>query len=367
MRWLIALVLLLGTLASGAALSKSKSDPSAAEKSPAPTSPAQPNGQATPVAALPVPQAWTTFQDPQEQAFSLEVPQNWRVQGGTLRHNALQFRNWVQVVSPDGGTTIVFNDPGENSYVVPSPMLAMAGFREGSLYSGGGGTVYIVKSYRNGAQAAAEWGLRQLSRLCTGATLASSRELPELTAAMNALGSAYGLHHDAGEASFTCTRAGVPMRAYALIGVTSISGPAGAIWYPESIEGWVAPAPLAGVAAGVAAHMVQSIRVNPEWVLNVLHTDLAVSRIAAQTNQAISADIMRSWADRGAVLDRVMDEGSRARLGIDIYRDPATGTTYTVGNQHNYYWANPRGVVVGTETDTAPSGFSRLARVPPGR
>ncbi len=363
MQRLVALALLLGAPASAASMP----GPWSAGGIPAPSSVVQARSQVTPVAALPIPQAWTKFQDPREQAFSLEVPQNWRVQGGTLRHNALQFRNWVQVVSPDGGTIIALNDPEEGSYVVPSPLLAMSGFQVGSVYGGGGGTLYVVKPYQNGAQAAAEWGLRQLPRLCTGVALAASQELPNLTAAMNAGGSAFGLRRDAGEADFTCTRAGAPVRAHALIGVTSISGPAGAIWYPEWIEGWVAPAPLAGVAAGVVAHMLLSIRVNPDWVLNTLHTDLAVSRIAAEANQAISADIMQSWADRGAIIERVMDEGSRARLGIDVYRDPATGTTYTVANTHNFYWVNPGGAVVGTETETAPPGFSALSRVAPSR
>lgn len=345
MRWLIALVLLLGAPSSGAL--------------------AQVPSQAVPVAALPIPQAWTTFQDPQELAFSLDVPQNWQVQGGTVRHNALQFRNWVQVVSPDGGTIIALNDPGQPSYVVPSPLLAMAGFHIGSVYDGGGGTRYIVKPYENGAQAAAEWGMRQLPHLCTGiAPIGAPQELPGLTEAANALGRPFGLHYDPGQADFTCARAGVPLHAYVLVGVTLIGG---SIWSPVWIEGWVAPARLVGVAAGVAAHMIQSIRLNPNWVLNTLHTDLAVSRIATQTNQAISADIMQSWTDRGAVIDRIMDEGSRARLGIDIYRDPATGTTYTVSNTHKYYWANPRGMVVGTDTDTAPPGFSPLSWVPYGR
>lgn len=363
MRWLVALTLLLGAPASAASLSGLWT----ADGAPAPSSVVQVRSQVTPAAALPVPQAWTTFQDPQEQAFSLEVPQNWRVKGGTLRHNALQFRSWVQVASPDGNTIIALNDPEEASYVAPSPLLEMSGFHVGSLYGGGGGTLYIVKPYQNGAQAAADWGLRQLSRLCAGVTLAVSRELPDLTTAINTAGSRFGLHHDAGDADFTCTRAGIPLRAHVLISVTSIRGPAGAIWYPEWIEGWVAPAPLAGVAAGVVAHMLQSLRINPDWVLNTLHADLAVSRTAARANQAISADIMQSWADRGAIIDRVMDEGSRARLGIDIYRDPATGTTYTVANTHNFYWVNPGGAVVGTETETAPPGFSPLSRVPPGR
>ena len=61
-----------------------------------------------------------------------------------------------------------------------------------------------------------------------------------------------------------------------------------------------------------------------------------------------------------------MEEGSRTRLGIDIYSDPTTGTEYTVGNTSHHYWTDTSGNVVGTDTDDAPgAGYHRLNRVPP--
>jgi hypothetical protein len=321
--------------------------------------------QPAPVAALPIVQQWTTFHDQQENAFTLEVPQNWQVQGGTLRRNALQFRNWVRVVSLDGNTTIAVNDPQEGSYVIPTQMLAMAGFREGSLYGGGGGTQYTVARYLNGSQFAASWGQRKLAAVCQNVRVERAEEQPQLTQAANTAAQAFGMSHDAGVASFSCTRNGVSMRAEVLASVVAISGQAGAIWYAEWMQGFVAPAPLAGVAAGVLMHMLETMQINPEWVLRTLQANLDVSHIAAETNHAISNTLMQSWGDRGAVMDRIMNEGSRTRLGIDIYRNPATGSEYTVSNTHNYYWVNPAGTVVGTNTDTAPNGFSRLSRVPP--
>lgn len=321
--------------------------------------------QPAPVAALPIVQQWSAFQYPQEDAFTLDVPRGWQVNGGTFWWNALQFRNWVLVTAPDGNTVIAINDPREGSYVVPSQMLAMAGFHAGSLYSGGGGTIYTVARYLTGSQFAAIWGERRLAGFCEGVTLRGSQELPQLTEQVNVIAQAYGISHDAGEATFSCMRNNMPMRADVLVSVAAIGGQAGAIWYAEWIEGFVAPAPLAGVAAGTLMHILQSIRVDPQWVMRTPQTNLDVSRIAARTNAAISDVIMQSWADRGAVMDRIMDAGSRARLGIDIYSDPATGTRYTVANTYQYYWANPAGMVVGTNTDTAPKGFSRLDRVPP--
>jgi hypothetical protein len=318
-----------------------------------------------PVASLPLVQSWIKFSDPQENAFAVAVPQGWKAAGGTVRRNALQYRSWVSASAPDGETILAINDPEEWSYVVPTPMLASAGFREGSLYNGGGGTTYTVARYHDGAQFAAAWGQRKLASLCGAVKLRDGRSRPELTQQLNTFSRAYGVTHNAGEASFTCSKAGLAMTAYVLASVTTIGGQAGAIWYAETILGFLSPTPVAGIAAGMLAHMVASIEVNPAWVARQTQTNFDVSRIAAQTNAAMSGTIMSGWENRGAVMDRVMEEGSRARLGIDIYADPATGTRYTVANTHQFYWVNPAGSVIGSETDTPPSGYSRLQRVPP--
>jgi hypothetical protein len=320
---------------------------------------------ARPVAAIPIVRHWIRFVDPQEQAFAAEVPQGWRVLGGTVRRNALQFRSWVNATSPDGATILAINDPNEWSYVIPTPMLAMAGFGVGSTYGGGAGTLYTVAPYLNGQQFAMAWTQRKLSTLCTSIKLRSSGARPELTTQINSYAGAFGIRHDAGEATFTCVKGMLAQTAYVLADVVSISGAAGTIWYAETIVGFLSPSPVAGVAAGLLSHMLKSVRINPQWAARQSSMNLQVSQIAARTQAAISDTIMRGWESRGAIIDRAMEEGSRARLGIDLYTDPATGNQYTVANDHNYYWVNPSGTVVGTDTDTAPNGFSRLSRVPP--
>ena len=56
----------------------------------------------------------------------------------------------------------------------------------------------------------------------------------------------------------------------------------------------------------------------------------------------------------------------RGKGGSMHIADPATGNRYIVANTHQYFWVDPSGRVVGTDTDTAPSGrFKRLNRVPP--
>lgn len=111
--------------------------------------------------------------------------------------------------------------------------------------------------------------------------------------------------------------------------------------------------------------MIKSVRVNPAWVARQTKTNADVSHIAAQTKAAISDSLVHGWEERGAIMDRVMQEGSCTRLGIGVYADPATGIQYTVANSRGYYWVDASGTVVGTDTDTAPDvSFSRLNRTP---
>lgn len=315
------------------------------------------------VAALPLVQHWQRFADPQENAFSLDLPQGWKNSGGTFRRNALQYRGWALAISPDGSTILAANDPSEPSYIAPTPLLAMAGIGVGRLYNGGGGTTYIVEPYRTGEDYAVAWGEKKLAQRCGAVHLEKSRARPEIAARINAWSRSWGIVHNVGEATFGCRARGEDMTAFVFASLTFIQG---GIWYADNIEAFLAPTPVAGIAAGLLAHMVSSVRINPVWMQRQLGAEAKVSEIATRTNAEISDSIMQGWEDRGARYDRVMEEDSRARLGVDVYADPATGTKYTVANTHEHYWVNDAGIVVGTETGTAPGrSFKRLERVPP--
>lgn len=314
------------------------------------------------VGATPLVRSWQTFTDPNEGAFQVTVPTGWKVMGGTRRRNALQFRAWATTVSPDGGTILSMGDPDEPSYATP-----MYGFAPGSVYAGGGGMQYIVEPLQSAQQYAVTWGSRKLNSLCSSMQVTGSRPRRDLLQQVSAFSRSQGIEHDYGEATFTCEKGGVALSGYVLLGVTLIrTSPQTGLWYAESITDFLAPAKLSGVAAGLLGQMVKSFQPNLQWLARQSQTAVDVSHIATQTNAAISDMIMKGYQERGAVMDRVMEEGSRVRLGIDVYKSPSTGTQYVVDNTQNYYWVNAKGNVMGTGTDTAPgAGFSKMTRVPP--
>ena len=112
--------------------------------------------------------------------------------------------------------------------------------------------------------------------------------------------------------------------------------------------------------------MIRTVQINPSWAMSQSQTTAAISRINAQANAAISDTIMSGWEQRGAIMDRVMAEDERARLGIDEYSDPVTGTQYTVNNTSRYYWTDAGGNILGTDTADPPGpAFRQLHRIPP--
>ena len=87
--------------------------------------------------ALAQPGAWTTLQDTQERAFSVEVPQGWKAQGGMLRKGPLDPRVQIDMTSPDGRVSMRIGDFGIGGFTVPTQQMVRLGFTEGKPYSAG--------------------------------------------------------------------------------------------------------------------------------------------------------------------------------------------------------------------------------------
>lgn len=122
------------------------------------------------------------WQDPREGAFSIEVPQGWRVEGGTFRHPAVDVRGAMEMMSPDRQVRVIAGDPNIPTHTIPSQMLAMTGFPEGSWYSPGFNTRMLVRRFLTGLQFASEYSQKSLAARCAGFRFTEQRELPEVRA-----------------------------------------------------------------------------------------------------------------------------------------------------------------------------------------
>jgi hypothetical protein len=93
---------------------------------------------------------WSTFRDPTEAAFTIDVPSGWQVSGGLKRRSVNQPHPLLAVVSPDGLARILFGDPSAIAYSELTNSMRGLGFREGQSYTPKG-EPEIIRNYQTGS------------------------------------------------------------------------------------------------------------------------------------------------------------------------------------------------------------------------
>jgi hypothetical protein len=313
---------------------------------------------------------WVRWQDPKEKAFSFEVPSGWNITGGLFRFASVDTRPAWQLASPDGQVRISGGDAELPPFTLPSPTLAMAGFREGSWYSPGYGVNMLVRRYLPGLAFAREYVTARVARSCSDLVFTDSRERPDAVQALNAIYSQYGaygvsLSLTAGEVAFTCRQNEQSMRGYYFAGTQLTQTQGSGLWNVEHLCGFLAPAARAAEAQSVLHHIIGSIQVNPQWAAMQQGIAANTSRIVARTSEAISNIINETYWNRQAVMDEISRRRSNVTLGVEDVIDPATGRQIKIESGSEYYWMDHRGTIVGTQTDTRPTlDFRQLLRLP---
>ncbi|MDE3167780.1 MAG: hypothetical protein KGN36_18410 [Acidobacteriota bacterium] len=315
---------------------------------------------------------WVRWQDPKENAFSLEVPAGWTVDGGALRFAAVDIRKTVRATSPDGRIRVTGGDPDLPTFTEPNQMLAMAGFREGSWYSPGYGVNMMVRRYTPGTQFAQQYVSGIAARGCADLAFTGARDRPDADAPLNRLMSGLAaaggiMQIRTGETTFTCRQNGQPAEGYYLAGSlrAGMAGSPSAIWHVEYLYGYLAAAAKAAAAREVLAHMLATYQDNPQWMAMQQNVTAATSRIVAQTQQEVSKIITDTFNYRNRADDEISRRRENAILGTVDVVDPASGRQFKVENSSNYYWLDNHGAIAGTRTDTTPGwDFRAMVALP---
>jgi len=306
---------------------------------------------------------WVRWRDPRENAFSIEVPEGWKTQGGLFRFASVDTRGAWETVSPDGAIRVAGGDPELPTFTEPNQMLMMAGFREGSWYSPGYGVRMMVRRYLPGALFSREYAAARGAPGCTDVRIAETRERPDAVAALNAIyaqqmgGLGVSIALAAGESAFTCRGPAGPMNGYYFAGTQRVqsAGMPGGIWNAEYLCGFLASPDKTALAQAVMHHILGSIQINPQWAAMQQNITASTSRIVSRTSAEISNITASTYWNRQRVMDEIDRRRSNAILGVVDVVDPVTGRELKVENGSNYYWIDQRGTIAGTDTDTRPN------------
>lgn len=298
---------------------------------------------------------YVPFQDPREGAFVLDAPRGWKTTGGLFRFASVDVRGTVLTVSPDDQVRVWIGDPQFPTFAEMNQMLAMTGFREGSLYSPGYGVTFLIRRYLPGLQFA-EWYVSSVIGSGGLVEILDRRERPDLAQflmrqAALAGGGFMQAYSSVGEVAFRRqTQSG-----YCLVGTTRRAAMGVAIWTVEHLFCFTAAEDRLTEADEVLNRMIRSFQLNPQWVAMQQGLTGAVSRIVSQTNQEISRIHSESYWRRQAIEDRIAPKRSDAIRGQVRMQDPTTGETFTLEAGSNYY-ARLRGsnIVVGSDSGSFP-------------
>ena len=247
--------------------------------------------------------AWTSFTDPTEQAFTLEVPQGWQAKGGATRVAPLVPKGWVAVASPDGASMAFAGDPAIPLFLLPNPKMYLT---EGKQNNGHFGPT-LVAAYQNAAQFSTDYAQKNLSGSCGGLQVIGTRPRPDLVQISNQrfhemMGDQPvppGQSFDSAEVDFSCTISGQPYRAAVMATIMRLDLPqgAGGNWSVGVLLGFRAPENRAAEAQQVAEHLFTSLQPNRQWSTNVRDAMLKQSQADLQQTQQMGQQMLQAQTD----------------------------------------------------------------------
>jgi hypothetical protein len=315
--------------------------------------------------------SFTSWRDPREGAFTMNVPQGWQITGGTVRNSAMDPRPAVRATSPDHRIQLFYGDANLIPREVPNRLTAMVGIREGQVTKGSWGGPVLMARYETGEQVAHSYIAPQL---CRAPQITSSGTLPDATRQLSAAAVAYGRTQGAqaqawvGETNFRCGGQIGYVRASTVL-AGSATGQGIGMWFVMELTGFMAAdSSEAAIARYVMNTMAGSYQLDPQWEAQQAQTTrdvtgavtraqnqmaATIAQNARQQAQSNQVDVMSGWEARNKVMDGIMQRDSDTRRGTTTVTDDITGS-HTISNDHNYYWTRPDQTIVGTNTDNPP-------------
>ena len=286
----------------------------------------------------------TSWKDPNEGAFTVNVPKGWSVDGGTIRP---YIDAALKIIATDGDKGIQIENPYPPIYVVPNQVLNFAGFKEGSHYNPSGGVSQdmIVMSERN-AQNYIETILAKNLNL----KIDSIKSRDDIVAKIPQL--SYITQTTAAEG--TLSGDGKIHKVIVVQQGVSISGTN--LWTVGLVHYWAPESEISQVEQ-IATAMDQSFKLDPAWAKNEQVQVAKRSQIISQNGSEISDIINSTFEYRSSTQDEMADKWSDAILGVQDVYNSSTGENYTVPNSSNYYWTDGLNTVVGTDTHDSPGYY----------
>jgi hypothetical protein len=280
------------------------------------------------------------------------------------RISAVDTRNEVDVVSPDGLTRLQVGDAGLSGFELPQPNVAEFHKRfplvplppgEGQKITLPTGLSFVVMRYRSGPDFSMDVAKYKIARQhadikFTGTAQFDPPAVPQLGRDTVT----------AGATTFTYTENGKEMAGFVYCSTRLMPFPnanSGGAWFVNQVFIGTFPHEPGKYAQAMATmeHISMTQSYNQAWFQKQYNLDYATTKVYVQNVQdqmKISHDaFMKHMEEQGerqqeqfAANEAAKDDTTRKwvnfALGQTDVRDPQTGETWKVAAGHNYYWAD---------------------------
>jgi hypothetical protein len=294
--------------------------------------------------------------EPNENAFSFLLPQNWTVSGGITRvdpnssggsANSIEAKLYMKLSSPDEKATICWL-PDTRFYDMqrcPTRNLIGSMFLTGSNYNG-----MMVLPILNPEQFVLQVAIPFAHPHAQQLKIVQIQALPELAAQYRQLSvkmlSGYAFNYTAAIASIEYNENTVTYLEK-MVCVIEDYGQAGAglwgnkeTWYVRTEKGKLES------MAPVFATIGQSVKLNPEWISREIRSQQTNSQVASETQRYI-ANIDKEITEHRAHTNAEINNDMFLNLtGQEDYKNPFSGETERGTNEWNYRWENELGDVI---------------------
>ena len=318
---------------------------------------------------------WTSFSDPNEQAFTAEVPTGWRVEGGLVRHTSTDPSILIRMLSPNRRGYLMIGDPELTLYSTPAL----------SMFGGRGSSGPATRPYLRGTEFARNYVVQSIPSVCANPVLTGQKARPDLAQGPWTKVNPQA-QHDGGEATFTCQMGGAPARGIVAAATYIYQTPGnlgGNLWTADFLVGVVAPADGYDVAVDTVRHVVTSLRINPGWMQRqqqataqaarnidvvtqrTMQTARQIDRVTQQ-NIAAGDRVIASQQQRIHTSDQQEELFDRVITGVSPYAD-SSGNLHDMSNIPVGHWINSGGMTATTNGVAPPPGlgWETMHVVPP--
>jgi hypothetical protein len=309
--------------------------------------------------------AWTTFQDPMEQAFTVEIPKGWTVWGGLFRVGYSDVRPMVDVISPDGKIEVRLGDIAIPPYALPTSTHP-----PGDRVDLGAQAQMTSAKYHTGQEFVTSYAEDHFIRACQKIEPQPNQGDPPV---VDKSGQTPGSEHStSGQVTYKCSRPRGDRIAYAY----ARTNPAPNLWTVTLLASFLAPPESVPLARNVLEHATQTFQVTPQWTQKQQQEDqagLEYQRARQQQRLAALGQQVQQFEQQMAAMRNQVSafEAGQERQAkqVDEFDQALRGVTPTVdpyGNQQEVwtgpyanYYKNGLGVVVNS-TDSPGAGWTQL-------